>query len=259
MIQTNASTSYQDLSRFKCLILGDYGVGKTSFCETLCASEEALKVRGAILHPLSLSTSAGPISLMLCEPAGQEKYGELEDDFFRGADCAVHMFSVESRRSYDRLYGDKKRLTDMCGNVPSVLVANFCDVTKPKIRKVMIQFHLHYNIPMFEVSTKDNSDCHVPLLWLCKVLRHDPCLTFTVPPANAPRLPDTANMPRLDEAEALMVGFTQDDDPDEMVFKQEVRDKSPTAVSGTSSGTFVSGEMVRTSRLNAARPSLARC
>lgn len=245
-------------TRFKCLILGDYGVGKTAFCETLCASEEAVKARGAILHPLSLSTSAGRISLVLCEPAGQEKYGELEDDFFRGADCAIHMFSVESRRSYDRLYGDKKRLNDMCGNVPSVLVANFCDVAKPKIRKVMIQFHLHYNIPMFEVSTKENMDCHVPLLWLCKVLRHDPCLTFTAPLAYAPRLPNTDDMAGLVQIEASNVSFTQDEDSDEIVFKQEAKDRSPTAVSGTSSGTFISGEMVRTSRLNATRPLVTR-
>lgn len=248
----------KNLSRFKCLILGDYGVGKTAFCETLCASHEALRVRGAILHPLVLATSGGPISLMLCEPAGQERYGELEDDFFRGADCAIHMFSVESRRSYDRLYGDKKRLSDLCGNVPSVLVANFCDVAKPKIRKVMIQFHLHYNIPMFEVSTKENLDCHVPLLWLCKVLRHDPCLTFTVPPAAAPRIPNTEDIPPLEDADALMVGFTQDEDFDRVVFKQEVFDRFPTGLARISSGTLISNEMVRTSKLNATRPSLAR-
>ena len=75
----------QDRITFKLVLVGDGGVGKTTFVKRHLTGEFEKKyvaTLGVEVHPLPFNTSRGEIYFNVWDTAGQEKFGGLRDGYY---------------------------------------------------------------------------------------------------------------------------------------------------------------------------------
>lgn len=206
---------------FKLVLIGDGGVGKTTFVrrhETGEYRKAYIPTVGAEVRQLFFNTTRGPIVFNVWDTAGQENYAGLRDGYYVKADCAVVMFDVTQRTSYTHVPTWHRNLTRVCENIPIVLVGNKADVKERQVKAKMITFHRRKGIPYFDISAKSNFNVEKPFLSLARILCRDPDLEFTEAPALAPPVPgfmvsmeDQAAMSReIAEAAAAPLPDTDD-------------------------------------------------
>ena len=74
----------QVVAEFKCILVGDGGVGKTTFVKRHLTGEfekKYIATVGVEVHPMNFSTTRGVIKLNVWDTAGQEKLCGLRDGY----------------------------------------------------------------------------------------------------------------------------------------------------------------------------------
>lgn len=78
---------------FKCVLVGDGGVGKTAFVKRALTGEfesNYVPTIGVAVHSLSVPTQRhGTFAFQLWDTAGQERFGGLRDGYYIAAACAL--------------------------------------------------------------------------------------------------------------------------------------------------------------------------
>merc|ERR1712085_126843 len=174
---------------FKLILVGDGGVGKTTFVKRHLTGEFEKKyvaTLGVEVHPLLFHTNRGPIKFNVWDTAGQEKFGGLRDGYYIQGQCAIIMFDVTSRISYKNVGVWFRDLVRVCENIPIVLVGNKVDVKERKVKVKQINFHRKKNLNYYDISAKSNFNYEKPFLSLAKKLVGDQHLIFVDTPALVP-------------------------------------------------------------------------
>lgn len=174
---------------FKLVVIGDGGVGKTTFVKRHVTGEyekRYIATVGVEVHPLTFNTSRGTVCFNVWDTAGQEKLSGLRDGYYIGAQCGIIMFDVTSRITYKNIPKWHRDLSRVCENIPIVLIGNKVDIKDRKVKAKQITYHRRHNLQYFDVSAKSNYQFEKPFLWLCRKLSGDPQLTFVCNPALAP-------------------------------------------------------------------------
>jgi len=178
-----------DAPKFKLILVGDGGVGKTTFVKRHLTGEFEKKyvaTLGVEVHPLGFHTNYGPIVFNVWDTAGQEKFGGLRDGYYIQGQCAIIMFDVTSRMTYKNVPNWHRDLVRVCENIPIVLVGNKVDVKDRKVKAKAITFHRKKNLQYYDISAKSNYNFEKPFLWLARKLVNQPNLTFVESPALKP-------------------------------------------------------------------------
>eukprot|EP01087_Luapelamoeba_hula_P006219 TRINITY_DN162_c0_g1_i1.p1 TRINITY_DN162_c0_g1~~TRINITY_DN162_c0_g1_i1.p1 ORF type:complete len:215 (+),score=49.12 TRINITY_DN162_c0_g1_i1:64-708(+) len=210
----------QQLPTFKLILVGDGGVGKTTFVKRHLTGEFEKKyvaTLGVEVHPLPFTTNFGQIVFNCWDTAGQEKFGGLRDGYYIQGQAAIIMFDVTARLTYKNVPNWHRDLVRVCENIPIVLVGNKVDVKERKVKAKAITFHRKKNLQYYDVSAKSNYNFEKPYLYLArKLLNQGNNLTFVE--AVALRPPevqlDTAQMQRY-ESELAVAAATPLPDEDE--------------------------------------------
>lgn len=204
---------------FKLILVGDGGVGKTTFVKRHMTGEFEKKyvaTLGVEVHPLKFSTNLGEIIFNVWDTAGQEKFGGLRDGYYIQGMCAIIMFDVTSRITYRSVPNWHRDLTRVCENIPIVLCGNKVDIKDRKVKAKAITFHRKKNLQYFELSAKANYNFEKPFLWLAKKLSGDNNLMFVEAPAMRPpeAMIDMNDMNRYEQelTEAAACPLPEDDD-----------------------------------------------
>jgi GTP-binding nuclear protein Ran len=123
-------------------LLGDQGVGKTSFVTRLAT--------GDFKHDTDYHTF---------------KYGNVRFNIvdLNDADCVILMFDVTNQNSYNNL-----NIDDI--TVPVLLVGNKIDHRNRVVLPSQIQFHRQHNLKYFELSARSNYNIDKPLSWAVQTL-----------------------------------------------------------------------------------------
>ena len=169
-------------AEFKLVVIGDGGVGKTTFVKRHLTGEfqkPYIPTRGAECNIIDFFTTHGKIRFHIWDTAGQEKFGNLRECYYIGAHCAIIMFDLTSRQTYKNVPKWHKDLVKICENIPIVLVGNKADVKERKLKARQINFHRKRSLQYFDVSAKSNYQYEKPFLWLLKQLVGDPNLVLT--------------------------------------------------------------------------------
>merc|ERR1711937_958332 len=133
----------QEVPQFKCLLVGDGGVGKTTFVKRHVTGEFEKKYVATIgveVHPLPFDTGRGRICFNVWDTAGQEKFGGLRDGYYIQGQCAIIMFDVTGRITYKNVPVWYRDLMRVCEAIPIVLVGNKVDVKDRKVKAKNIVF-----------------------------------------------------------------------------------------------------------------------
>ncbi|XP_012946697.1 GTP-binding protein ypt1, partial [Aplysia californica] len=127
-------TSYDYV--MKVILLGDQGVGKTSFLKALKVHPDVNKVKcrcrlsQASDHlEVEVFTTMGKAALVrLCDTGGQERYRSLTSSYYRGAHGVLLMFDANNVRSLENIelwLSDLDSFT-MASGCSRVLLGNHC-------------------------------------------------------------------------------------------------------------------------------------
>lgn len=179
----------QQAPEFKLVLVGDGGVGKTTFVKRHLTGEFEKKYNATVgveVHPLQFQTNRGLIIYNVWDTAGQEKFGGLRDGYYIGGQCAIIMFDVTSRITYKNVPNWHKDLIRVCENIPIVLCGNKVDVKDRKVKAKSITFHRKNNMQYYDISARSNYNFEKPFLWLARKLSGDANLEFTAMPALMP-------------------------------------------------------------------------
>eukprot|EP00979_Chaetoceros_neogracilis_P006151 scaffold1222_cov260-Chaetoceros_neogracile.AAC.51 len=211
----------QEIPEFKLILVGDGGVGKTTFVKRHLTGEFEKKyvaTLGVEVHPLVFHTNRGPIKFNVWDTAGQEKFGGLRDGYYIQGQCAIIMFDVTSRITYKNVPNWHRDLTRVCENIPIVLTGNKVEIKDRKVKAKQITFHRKKNLQYYDISAKSNYNFEKPFLWLARKLSGDNQLAFVESPALQPPefTIDEAAKQRYEAelAEAAAQPLPEDDDDD---------------------------------------------
>jgi len=206
-----------DHIEFKLVLIGDGGVGKTTFVKRHLTGEfekKYIPTLGVEVHPMPFFTSKGKILFNVWDTAGQEKLGGLRDGYYINGNCGIIMFDVCSRITYQNVPKWYKDIVRVCENIPITLVGNKVDVNDRKVKAKQIVFHRKKNLQYYDISAKSNYQFEKPFVWLLRKLVGDATLSLVEAPVLAPgeveidqqqiqtmqaELDDAANMPLEDD------------------------------------------------------------
>jgi len=204
---------------YKLVLVGDGGVGKTTFVKRHLTGEFEKKyvaTLGVEVHPVMFQTNRGKIQFNVWDTAGQEKFGGLRDGYYIQGECAILMFDVTSRVTYKNVPNWHRDLVRVCENIPIVIVGNKVDIKDRKVKAKAITFHRKKNLQYYDISAKSNYNFEKPFLYLARKLIGDPNLEFTAMPALLPPETqlDSAAMAKYEAEleEAKSAPLPQDDD-----------------------------------------------
>ena len=86
--------------RFKCCLIGDGGVGKTSVCKKMLSSgydigTKYISTLATEINPILIETNYGNIALDIWDTVGQEKFGTLRSSWYSKCKAFIIMFDVK--------------------------------------------------------------------------------------------------------------------------------------------------------------------
>jgi len=177
------------IPKFKLILVGDGGVGKTTFVKRHRTGEFEKKyvaTMGVEVHPLEFHTTLGKIIYNCWDTAGQEKFGGLRDGYYIGGMSAIIMFDVTARVTYKNVPVWHKDLVRVCENIPIVLCGNKVDCKDRKVKPKDIHFHRKKNLQYYDVSAKSNYNFEKPFLYITRKLTGDVNCNFVDAPALTP-------------------------------------------------------------------------
>ncbi|KAH7816923.1 RAN1, GTP-binding nucleocytoplasmic protein [Monocercomonoides exilis] len=178
---TSAPVAAPSFPTFKLVLVGDGGTGKTTFVTRHRTGEfekRYIATIGVDVTNLTLHTNHGPITFCNWDTAGQEVFGGLRDGYYIQAHCAILMFDVTSRATYNNVEKWYRDLTRVCENIPIVLVANKVDVKDRQVKTKQVSFHRKKNLQYVEISAKSNYNIEKPYLMLLSKLLGDPSVSL---------------------------------------------------------------------------------
>ena len=179
----------QQIPEFKLVLVGDGGVGKTTFVKRHLTGEfekRYIATLGVEVHPMPFFTNHGQVNFNVWDTAGQEKLGGLRDGYYIGGNCGIIMFDVCSRITYSNVPKWYKDLTRVCEAIPIVLVGNKVDVRDRKVKAKQITFHRTKNLQYYDISAKSNYQFEKPFVWLLRRMINDAQLSLVETPLLAP-------------------------------------------------------------------------
>ncbi|CAO2183076.1 unnamed protein product, partial [Urochloa humidicola] len=171
----------------KVIVLGDSGVGKTSLMNQYVHkkfSQQYKATIGADFVTKEVLIEDRLVTLQIWDTAGQERFQSLGVAFYRGADCCVLVYDVNSNRSFDTLNTWHDEFLNQASpsdpkSFPFILLGNKIDVDGGKSRVVSEKKAMEWcaskgNIPYFETSAKEDYNVDNAFLSVAKLaLEHE--------------------------------------------------------------------------------------
>ncbi len=173
-------------NRFKCLLVGDSFVGKSSFIKRFKEEKHYdtyTPTKDFVIHTLKFDVTSKhvyrqKIIFDVWDISGNNKFFKKSPSYIndiKDAQCAIIMFDVCSRKTLNSVVKWKKAIIDICGYIPMVVCGNKIDIISRKnktgVNKVssIKAGHLKH----FMISNKYSTDLKKPCLHLVKLLNKD--------------------------------------------------------------------------------------
>lgn len=136
------------------MILDDRSVTLTVSSSSSCCSSRTSPTSGRLT----------PLILQIWDTAGQERFQSLGVAFYRGADCCVLVYDVNSAASFEHINSWREEFLIQASprdpeSFPFVMLANKIDLGEEKRqvprKRVLAYCHQKGQLPYFECSAKE--------------------------------------------------------------------------------------------------------
>lgn len=141
----------------KVILLGDSGVGKSSLINRYVNekfSENNMQTIGVDLFTKIADVEGSKVTLQIWDTGGQERFRALRTPFYRGADCAVLVYSKDSLQSVDNLNHWRSEFEKHAGNAPILVAMNKSEIENVPSPEGGFQIAEEEGIQHFKVSAK---------------------------------------------------------------------------------------------------------
>jgi len=165
---------------FKIVLVGDSGVGKTSFIKRHRNGSfdgKYIATQGVDVVPLTFNTNYGLITFKIWDCAGQEKFGGLRDGYYYNADGAIVMFDLGSRVTFNNINKWVSHVKNIVPDCSFVICGNKSDLPDKEVDITNIII-LDDNMKLYCVSAKTSFRYEMPFLHLAKKLTNHDDLEF---------------------------------------------------------------------------------
>lgn len=146
----------------KTVIIGDAGVGKTSFCKKLLTGEFSNIYSSTIGVDFFIRYSLindKIFKLQIWDTAGQEKFSNIITSYFRNAKFVILMFDLNDSRSYEKLLKWYDKIKMFCNyDVKILSIGNKSDLKILANMEKINEFLETNNIPYIDMSVKKDKD-----------------------------------------------------------------------------------------------------
>ncbi|KAI5845997.1 ras-like protein Rab7 [Tricharina praecox] len=151
----------------KVIILGDSGVGKTSLMNQYVNKKFSPSYKatiGADFLTKEVILDDRSVTLTIWDTAGQERFQSLGVAFYRGADCCVLVYDVNSAASFEHINSWRDEFLIQASprdpeSFPFVMLANKIDLGEGKRqvprKRALAYCHQKGQLPYFECSAKE--------------------------------------------------------------------------------------------------------
>jgi len=149
----------------KVIILGDAFVGKTSLMHQYVTKKFDTQYKatiGADFLTKEVMVDDRLITMQIWDTAGQERFQSLGVAFYRGADCCVLVFDVNTAKTFENLDNWREEFLIQAqprnpDSFPFVLIGNKIDLEQrvTSTKKAQSWCLSKGNIPYFETSAKE--------------------------------------------------------------------------------------------------------
>ncbi|KAN0094352.1 rab small monomeric GTPase [Tylopilus felleus] len=151
----------------KAILLGDSGVGKTVLMNQYVNkrfSDQYRATIGADFLTKEIMVDDRLVTIQFWDTSGQERFQSLGVAFYRGADCCVLVYDVNSAKSLETLDSWHDEFLTQASpydpkNFPFVVIGNKVDVEESRRQvtqeRAMAWCQSKGNIPYFETSAKE--------------------------------------------------------------------------------------------------------
>jgi GTP-binding nuclear protein Ran len=159
------------MSTFKILVVGDAGVGKTTFIHRHKTGEFEKKYNTTNLvdvRCLNFNTNKGEVNFTICDMGGQDKFDETKNAYGAGCDGAIIMFDVTSKVSYNNVLEHYNFVNKYCKDDSIVLCGNKVECKDRKVKPSDITFHRSHQLQYYDISAKSNYNFEKPFLFLIR-------------------------------------------------------------------------------------------
>ena len=151
--------------KIKLVFLGETSVGKTSIVQRMLMDtfkDYQDSTIGASFFTKRKEIDGEKVQYDIWDTAGQERYRSLAPMYYRNADCAVLVFDINCRESYEKV---KEYVKEMELNNPgclmTILLGNKCDMLNEKICEFEIREYCDtIKAVYFECSAKTNKNIY---------------------------------------------------------------------------------------------------
>ncbi|KAI6660271.1 Ras-related protein ORAB-1 [Oopsacas minuta] len=141
---------------FKCILIGDCGVGKTSLRDVFLSKEyRSYHFCSEHFFSKELRIDNENIKLQIWDTQGQERYLLLPQVYYWGVDAVMLTYDITNFQSFDNLR--EKWNKDVCSKYTQcILVGNKCDleVKRAVDSTTAMEFAESLKIPFIETSAK---------------------------------------------------------------------------------------------------------
>ncbi len=164
-------------THYKIVLIGDSGIGKTTYMKRLCTGEFEKKYVPTVryeLHTLEFNTNYGKVCFDVRDFSGQEKLVESRDDHYQEAHGVIFMFDVTSTQTYMNMLKWVNSFFKFKTKTPVVLCGNKVDIKERKVKFRQIHLHtllgymLEKNVYYYDLSAKSNYNFEEPFLRLLR-------------------------------------------------------------------------------------------
>ncbi|KAH8293105.1 hypothetical protein KR044_003147, partial [Drosophila immigrans] len=156
---------------FKCLLLGDSGVGKTSFLRrhvTGQFKDAHEPTKGVQVYTLLLQTNYQDLALEFWEVAGDERHGGLYDGYYFYAECAIIMFDLSVEITAISVPRWLRSFQEICGKqLPVVICGNKAELQRMPLE---LRYRQQPNHDYCEMSVRGAWNLKAPLELLSRHL-----------------------------------------------------------------------------------------
>jgi small GTP-binding protein len=153
-------------SQYKIIILGESGIGKTSFITRIIGNdfqEEQISTIGIDFFMLNkIDNNGNKIALKLYDTSGQEAYKSMAINILRTIDAVIFMYDITNQKTFNNLEEKWFKVNDIVDlkSIVLCLVGNKNELIDN--REVSYEegenLAKKYNMAFFEVSVKNNSN-----------------------------------------------------------------------------------------------------
>ena len=175
--------------RYKVVIVGDGGVGKTTLVQrhvTGKFKKEYIPTLGVEVQPLMFNTNYGQIIFDIWDTAGQEKFCGLCEGYAVSADAIMGICDITSNLSAENLNWWYNKMNEQ--ELPSVVCGNKFDIhcnTHKLLQSDKTSLKEKWSM-YYDISAKSNYNFEKPFLYLARKLSGYNDLVFTTTSHRAP-------------------------------------------------------------------------